>query len=166
MQLRAVIGPIGSGFDQFVKVYQASLPELVDFDNSSACNLIYEQVRANFGVEWWNIPEACRAKDQHISALVAQLPKVETRDRTYMTTEPSFALLDGDLVGVLPLPHDIARTLREEAKTKELPVPTTIGSAMHLYNAYRELYCGRNIQYFQTPTEAYKFLQSRQAYAV
>lgn len=163
---QAVIGPIGSGFDQFVKVYASSLPELVDFDNSKASNIIYNTVRADYGAEWWNVPDACKAKDQHLTALVHGLKNRGGDKKVYLTTEPCFALLDGNKVGVLPIPSDIVVKLKEEAKTKVLPVPTTIGTAMHLYNSYRALFMANNIRYFNTVSEAYQFLQVEQAYAV
>jgi hypothetical protein len=167
-EIQAIVGPIGSGFQEFVKSYASSLPELVDFDNSQIIISIYEEVRLKYGSDWWNSPNGCKLKDAHVSSVVKALTITAsgTDRQVYLTTEPSFLLLEGDVVGVLPLPSDIVSRLRLEAKSKSLPVPTTIGSAMQLYNAYREQYLARKVPYFQTVTEAYQYLQSLQAHAV
>jgi hypothetical protein len=164
-ELQAIVGPIGSGFDEFVKVYGSSLPDMIDFDNSSTATAIYDRVRDRFGAEWWNVPDACIAKDLMVRDFVCSRPTLQTQKEVFLTTEPSFIHLDGNLVGVLPIPSDIVLKLRREAKTKVLPVHI-IGTGMTLYESYRSLFLTRKMRYFQTVTEAYQSLQSLQSYAV
>jgi len=165
-ELQAIIGPVGSGFEDFVRVYSSSLPEMIDFDNSATSAAIYDEVRGLFGAEWWNVPAATQAKDVLIRNFVNARPWLQKAKEVYLTTEPAFLYMDGDLVGVLPLPSDITLKLKQESAKRALPVPATIGTGMRLYNSYRDAFLTRRIRYFQTVTEAFQSLQSLQSYAV